>query len=134
MPWVLRQLPCLTARTPQLRGGARRGAAPGAEARASFCAKHAWRGSTDCNSLPASKHASGFPGFYEHGCRSSHRRVSAVGTRPQATKDQNDQQGLAGGLDPRLEIAVPAEQRPVNELAQIRKAVLYSWVRFPPCD
>ena len=35
-----------------------------------------------------------------------------------------------GGLDPSLEMAVPAEQRPVNELSALRKSVLYSWVRF----
>jgi hypothetical protein len=28
-----------------------------------------------------------------------------------------------------LEIAVPKEQRPVNELAQLKEAWLYSWVR-----
>ena len=34
-----------------------------------------------------------------------------------------------GGLDPRLEIAVPADQRPVNELSQLKEDPLYSWVR-----
>jgi hypothetical protein len=34
-----------------------------------------------------------------------------------------------GGLDPALEMAVPADQRPVNELASLREAPLYSWVR-----
>ena len=33
-----------------------------------------------------------------------------------------------GGLDPRLEREVPAEQRPVNELQQLKQAQLYSWV------
>ncbi len=37
--------------------------------------------------------------------------------------------GIGGGLDPALERAVPAEQRPVNELKQLRQASLYSWVR-----
>lgn len=32
-----------------------------------------------------------------------------------------------GGLDPKLEVAVPANQRPVNELAQLRDGQLYSW-------
>jgi len=35
----------------------------------------------------------------------------------------------AGGLDPALEVAVPPDQRPVNELAALRTASLYSWVR-----
>jgi hypothetical protein len=34
-----------------------------------------------------------------------------------------------GGLDPALELAVPVDQRPVNELAALREAPLYSWVR-----
>ena len=38
----------------------------------------------------------------------------------------NERQG--GGLDPSLEIAVPSDQRPVNELAALRNAPLYSWV------
>ncbi|KAK9810770.1 hypothetical protein WJX73_006093 [Symbiochloris irregularis] len=32
-----------------------------------------------------------------------------------------------GGLDPSLEVAVPPDQRPVNELASLRDAPLYSW-------
>lgn len=32
------------------------------------------------------------------------------------------------GLDPTLEIAVPKDQRPVNELKQLKQASLYSWV------
>lgn len=35
--------------------------------------------------------------------------------------------GSKGGLDPSLEMAVPSEQRPVNELAALRQAALYSW-------
>ena len=52
--------------------------------------------------------------------------------------DGNDGRGSAtsgssgkGGLDPSLEMAVPPEQRPVNELSALRKSVLYSWVRSP---
>ena len=37
--------------------------------------------------------------------------------------------GFRGGLDPSLEMAVPSEQRPVNELASLRQASLDSWVR-----
>lgn len=37
--------------------------------------------------------------------------------------------GFRGGLDPSLEVAVPSDQRPVNELAALRKGTLYSWVR-----
>lgn len=33
-----------------------------------------------------------------------------------------------GGLDPALERAVPADQRPVNELKALRQTTLYSWV------
>jgi len=33
-----------------------------------------------------------------------------------------------GGLDPSLELAVPKDQRPSNELASLRTAPLYSWV------
>lgn len=40
-----------------------------------------------------------------------------------------DPQSLGrGGLDPALERAVPAEQRPVNELKALRQTSLYSWV------
>ena len=39
-------------------------------------------------------------------------------------------QEQGGGLDPQLEVAVPKEQRPVNELSQLRNSVLYSWARF----
>jgi len=35
---------------------------------------------------------------------------------------------LGGGLDPSLELAVPKDQRPSNELASLRTAPLYSWV------
>eukprot|EP00891_Asterochloris_glomerata_P009503 jgi/Astpho2/9503/Aster-01754 len=37
---------------------------------------------------------------------------------------------LTGGLSSNLEQAVPAEQRPVNELAALREAALYSWARL----
>ena len=39
---------------------------------------------------------------------------------------------LTGGLSSNLEQAVPAEQRPVNELAALREAALYSWVSNVP--
>ena len=35
---------------------------------------------------------------------------------------------FGGGLDPSLELAVPKDQRPSNELASLRTAPLYSWV------
>ena len=38
--------------------------------------------------------------------------------------------GYRGGLDPSLEMAVPSDQRPVNELGALRQAALYSWVRL----
>lgn len=44
---------------------------------------------------------------------------------------------LTGGLSSNLEQAVPAEQRPVNELAALREAALYSWVSIvssAPCQ
>lgn len=36
-------------------------------------------------------------------------------------------QGSSGGLDPSLEIEVPKDQRPVNELASLKADPLYSW-------
>ena len=41
---------------------------------------------------------------------------------------QQRDNGANGGLDPALERAVPPEQRPVNELKQLRQTTLYSWV------
>lgn len=35
---------------------------------------------------------------------------------------------FGGGLDPSLELAVPKDQRPSNELASLKTAPLYSWV------
>ena len=40
----------------------------------------------------------------------------------------NNSEEQQGGLDPKLEVAVPSNQRPVNELAQLRDGQLYSWV------
>ena len=36
---------------------------------------------------------------------------------------------LLDSQDLQLQIAIPADQRPVNELAQLRNGQLYSWVR-----
>lgn len=44
--------------------------------------------------------------------------------RPRA---QPDVDRGKGGLDPSLEIAVPFDQRPVNELANLKQTFLYSW-------
>jgi hypothetical protein len=48
-----------------------------------------------------------------------------------AAKREDDAAPAAGGLDPNLEVAVPKDQRPVNELNQLKQAQLYSWVRGP---
>ena len=48
-----------------------------------------------------------------------------------ASQDDARQSRPEGGLDPALEVAVPPEQRPVNELANLRGAPLYSWVSIP---
>jgi hypothetical protein len=37
-------------------------------------------------------------------------------------------QGIDSGLDPMLEAAVPADQRPVNELASLKQSMMYNWV------
>jgi hypothetical protein len=41
----------------------------------------------------------------------------------------NDKQPTAVDSLEDLEIAVPADQRPVNELASLKEAFLYNWVR-----
>jgi hypothetical protein len=46
--------------------------------------------------------------------------------RVHAAKKEDEMPGV--GLDPTLEIAVPKDQRPVNELKQLKQASLYSWV------
>lgn len=38
---------------------------------------------------------------------------------------------MSEGLDPQYERAVPKDQRPVNELANLKKALLYSWATLP---
>jgi hypothetical protein len=47
--------------------------------------------------------------------------------RRTAAKRDDDAPAM-GGLDPTLEVAVPKEQRPVNELKQLKEGQLYSWV------
>ena len=48
---------------------------------------------------------------------------------PGSSRRRRADSGAGGGLDPALERAVPPEQRPVNELKQLRQTSLYSWVR-----
>lgn len=55
-------------------------------------------------------------------------RGDADWTSPASLAASAGPPGAAGGLDPALELAVPADQRPVNELAALREAPLYSWV------
>lgn len=79
-------------------------------------------------------------------CRLSLRRLAwrsghghKVSHMLRALQENN---GQRGGLDPKLEMVVPADQRPVNELEQLRKGQLYSWVRdllllsasYSPCS
>eukprot|EP00884_Botryococcus_braunii_P007181 jgi/Botrbrau1/16464/Bobra.0142s0059.1 len=64
-------------------------------------------------------------------CRLSLRRLAQKSSKTvsdgymlRALQENN---GRQGGLDPNLEMAVPKEQRPVNELEQLRSGQLYSW-------
>lgn len=59
-----------------------------------------------------------------HYCALSKPPTSKVATRA-LKKDQQ----TSSGLDPSLEMAVPPDQRPVNELANLKQALFYSWVR-----
>ncbi|PNW83618.1 hypothetical protein CHLRE_05g237050v5 [Chlamydomonas reinhardtii] len=52
------------------------------------------------------------------------RRVVAVA---RAKPEKSTDQALQGGLDPYLEVAVPKDQRPVNQLAELKADPLYSW-------
>lgn len=46
------------------------------------------------------------------------------------SSDADDEESTdAFGLDPTLELAVPSDQRPVNELKELKNAQLYKWVR-----
>lgn len=68
-------------------------------------------------------------------CEARHRQqcvrvLAALGDPgPGSNRRRADSSGSGGGLDPALERAVPADQRPVNELKQLRQTTLYSWVR-----
>ncbi|PNH02065.1 hypothetical protein TSOC_012026 [Tetrabaena socialis] len=53
----------------------------------------------------------------------SRRRVALARARPEKSTDESVQ----GGLDPYLEIAVPKDQRPINQLAELKNDSLYSW-------
>ncbi|KAG2496446.1 hypothetical protein HYH03_005670 [Edaphochlamys debaryana] len=56
------------------------------------------------------------------GVGACHRVVAARGT------GQNRQPEVEqGGLDPYLEVAVPKDQRPVNQLTELKNDPLYSW-------
>lgn len=44
-----------------------------------------------------------------------------------ATEKSTDQKAAGGGLDPYLEVAVPRDQRPINQLAELKSDPLYSW-------
>ena len=50
-----------------------------------------------------------------------------------ASQDDARRFRAEGGLDPSLEVAIPPDQRPVNELASLRGAPLYSWVSLTCC-
>ena len=63
-------------------------------------------------------------------CRS--RKASWVCKAAQNWQPDFEESPLTGGLSSNLEQAVPAEQRPVNELAALREAALYSWVSSVP--
>lgn len=63
------------------------------------------------------------------------QRASGVRARssPENRQQQQSQPPALGSLDA-LEIAVPSEQRPVNELAQLKGALLYSWACLPQAE
>ena len=63
-------------------------------------------------------------------CRS--RRAGWGCAAAQNWQPDFEESPLTGGLSSNLEQAVPAEQRPVNELAALREAALYSWVSIVP--
>lgn len=48
--------------------------------------------------------------------------------RARSGSDSDAEGTDAFGLDPTLELAVPSDQRPVNELKQLKNGQLYSWV------
>ncbi|GLC44649.1 hypothetical protein PLESTB_001329500 [Pleodorina starrii] len=50
------------------------------------------------------------------------RVVIARGSPEKSSTDE-----MKGGLDPYLEVAVPKDQRPVNQLAELKQDPLYSW-------
>ncbi|EFJ41307.1 hypothetical protein VOLCADRAFT_98713 [Volvox carteri f. nagariensis] len=52
------------------------------------------------------------------------RRVVIARASPE--KSSTDE--MKGGLDPYLEVAVPKDQRPVNQLAELKQDPLYSWM------
>eukprot|EP00887_Chlorella_sp_A99_P004946 scaffold4.g4946.t1 len=60
-------------------------------------------------------------------CGQARRGARQLGPRVRALGGREEQQQNRGGLDPRLEVEVPADQRPVNELRQLKQAQLYSW-------
>ena len=62
----------------------------------------------------------------QHACLSSTRR-SYRACRLYARRNPS-QEKAQGGLDPALESSVPVEQRPVNELSQLKESFVTSWV------
>ncbi|KXZ50815.1 hypothetical protein GPECTOR_15g501 [Gonium pectorale] len=46
-------------------------------------------------------------------------------TRARPEKSSTDE--MKGGLDPYLEVAVPKDQRPINQLTELKQDPLYSW-------
>ena len=57
--------------------------------------------------------------------RSTTPKRFALRTRARGKKEEEARNG--GGLNPNLEIAVPSEQRPVNELTALREGPLCGW-------
>lgn len=79
-------------------------------------------------------HPSSCPGARHRWQTLPRAQASDSGDGSRSSRRRTDS-GAGAGLDPTLERAVPSEQRPVNELKQLRQATLYSWVRpmSPTC-
>ena len=138
LPWrpLLQHLRCHRVRRPALQAHARPGTSqqPANHPAAGAASSH----SPHCSVCPPlapvavhrtsmSRRLSTIPSRCSQ--HNSRRPWRCSGACLRAVRDNDSQfSEYSGGLDPKLEMAVPVEQRPVNELGQLKQAVLYSWV------
>ncbi|KAI5001024.1 hypothetical protein ZWY2020_010983 [Hordeum vulgare] len=80
-----------------------------------------------------------FAGAFPQGGRASTRtkrlRGVAVAMALKEEEPESSRSRFAGGglsWDPRMEIGVPYEQRPVNEYSALKESTLYSWAELSP--